>query len=116
MQESGGSNPVVGIISLIIAIVLIAAMWRVFDKAGRPGWAAIIPIYNAWVWCEIGGKPGWWFILMFIPVVNIIISILVSLGIAENFGKSTGFGVGLALLGFVFYPMLAFSDDEYQGS
>jgi hypothetical protein len=102
------------IVMLIFAVLMIASMWRVFTKAGEPGWAAIIPIYNIIVLLKIAGKPAWWFILFIIPIVSLIISILVSLSVAKNFGKGTGFGIGLWLLSFIFYPILAFGDAKYQ--
>jgi hypothetical protein len=105
-----------GIITLLIIVLIIVGFWKVFTKAGKPGWAAIIPIYNIIVLLEIAGKPLWYIILFFIPVVNFIAAILVGLGVAQNFGKSSGFGVGLGLLGFIFYPILGFSDAQYQGS
>jgi len=101
---------------IAIIVVIIAAMWKVFEKAGQPGWAAIVPIYNGYVLtCEIAKKEILWFILMFIPFVGIIASIMVSLEVARKFGKSDGFGIGLAFLPFIFYPMLAFGDAQYQG-
>lgn len=103
------------LIYLAIFVLIIAGIWRVFTKAGRPGWGALIPIYNLYLLCGIAGKPGWWVILMFIPIVNLIISILVSLGVAENFGKGAGFGIGLAFLPFIFYPILGFGDATYGG-
>jgi hypothetical protein len=113
-DDGGGSSFFVVIIELAIAVLVIASLWRVFTKAGQPGWAAIIPIYNAYILCKIAGKPGWWVILMLIPIVNLVILLLVSLGVSENFGKSGGFGVGLWLLGFIFYPILAFGDAQYR--
>ena len=101
-------------ISLLIAIIVIAGMWKVFTKAGKPGWASIIPIYNAIVLLEIAGKPVWWIVLLIIPGVNIFILFIVSIDVAKNFGKGTGFGVGLALLGVIFYPILGFGDATYR--
>jgi hypothetical protein len=113
-------NPVVGaicgIIGLLIAVILIAAMWKVFSKAGQPGWAAIIPIYNIYVLCKVAGRPGWWVILMLIPFVNFIIAIILCIDIAKNFGKGAGFGIGLAFLGFIFFPILGFGSATYQGN
>lgn len=100
---------------LAVIIVMIAAVWKVFTKAGQPGWAVFIPIYNAIVWLRVCGKPGWWFILLIIPIVNIIITLLASLGMAKNFGKGAGFGIGLWLLGPIFLLILAFGDSKYQG-
>ena len=99
---------------LLIVVLMIAGMWKVFQKAGKPGWAAIIPIYNFIVLLEIAGKPAWWVILLFVPFVNFIIGILLGVSVAAKFGKSTGYGLGLAFLGPVFYPMLGFGDAQYD--
>jgi len=103
-------------VQVVLAIVVIAAMWKVFIKAGQPGWAILIPIYNAYVMLKIAGKPAWWLILLFIPVVNIVIGIMATIALAARFGKSGGFVVGLVLLPFVFYPMLAFGSAQYQAA
>jgi len=100
------------IVYLAVCVLQIAALWKIFIKAGQPGWASIIPVYNLYVFLLVAGKPGWWLVLMFIPLVHIVIAILTSLGIADNFGKGAGFGVGLALLPFIFFPILAFGDAE----
>ncbi|MGB7749159.1 MAG: DUF5684 domain-containing protein [Verrucomicrobiia bacterium] len=105
-----------GLIFLVILVAIIAGIWRVFTKAGKPGWAAIVPIYNLIVLLEIAGKPLWWIILFFIPLVNLIAAILVGIAVAKNFGKSDAFGIGLGLLGFIFYPILGFGDAQYQGA
>jgi hypothetical protein len=102
------------IIWVAFAVLMIASMWKMFTKAGKPGWAAIIPIYNLIVLLEIAGKPLWWFILMLIPFVNIVVFIMVLLSIARNFGKGVGFAIGMLLLPFIFYPMLGFGDARYQ--
>lgn len=104
------------ILWLAIAVLMIASMWKVFTKAGEPGWAAIVPIYNIIVLLKIAGRPIWWIILLLIPVVNIVVLILVSIDVAKRFGKGTGFGIGLALLGIIFYPILAFGDARYSGT
>ncbi len=101
---------------LALIVAIIAGFWKVFVKAGKPGWAAIIPIYNAIVLLEIAGKPLWWIILFFIPIVNIIVGIIACIALAKKFGKSDAFGVGLALLGFIFFPILGFGDAQYQAS
>ena len=111
---AGGAAVLVMILWLAVTVLLIAAMWKVFVKAGKPGWAAIVPIYNVIVLLEITGKPLWWIILMFIPFVNIIVGVMLMLSLAQNFGKSVGFGIGLLLLPFVFFPMLAWGDSRYQ--
>jgi hypothetical protein len=100
--------------ALAFTVFVLAAMWKVFVKAGQPGWACLIPIYNSYVILKIAGKPGWWLILLFIPLVNIIIVIIYSLALAERFGRGAGFGVGLAFLGFIFFPILAWGDATYN--
>jgi hypothetical protein len=85
-------------------------------EGGGPGWAAIIPIYNLWILIKIAGKPGWWILLFLIPLVNLFALFSISIAVAVNFGKSTGFGIGLALLGFIFYPILGFGDARYRGA
>jgi hypothetical protein len=102
------------VIELGIFIVLMAAFWRIFTKAGQPGWMGLIPLLNIYILLKIAGKPGWWLILMFIPIVNIVIWILTALAVAENFGKSGGFVIGMVLLPIVFYPILAFGDAQYS--
>jgi hypothetical protein len=97
-----------------IILLMVASLWKVFVKAGEPGWAAIVPIYNLFVLLKIAGKPAWWFILMLIPFVNFIVIIITCIALAQRFGKGTGFGVGLGLLGFVFFPILGFGDSQYR--
>ena len=108
-------NPVTGIIGLLLVVIGLVSLWKIFTKAGRPGWASIVPIYNAIVLCHISGKSGWWVLLMFIPLVNFVALIIIFIGLAKNFGKSAGFGIGAALLSFIFLPILAFGDARYQG-
>jgi hypothetical protein len=100
---------------LVIVILMIAAMWKVFTKAGKPGWAAIVPIYNFIVLLEIVGKPAWWFLLMLIPCVNLVVLIMIYHRLSLSFGKDVGFTIGLILLGFIFMPILAFGDAQYVG-
>jgi hypothetical protein len=90
-------------------------IWKIFVKAGKPGWAAIIPFYNIYVELEILGLPWWFLLLMFVPVANIVISIMIIFGLAKVFGKSIGFGFGMLFLSFIFIPILAFSDARYEG-
>src|SRR5882724_2092017 len=114
--SAGGGSPVPGIIGLLIALLIIVAMWKVFTKAGQPGWASIIPIYNLYIWCKIVGRPWWWILLMLIPFVNFIILIILCIDTAKSFGKGPGFGIGLALLGVIFWPILGFGSAQYQGA
>jgi len=101
--------------SIILGIFLIVAQWIVYQKAGKPGWACIIPFYNFIVLLEIVGKPWWWLLLMLIPVVNIVLVIIVYHNLSLSFGKTAGFTVGLVLLSFIFFPILAFGDAKYLG-
>ena len=98
---------------LAIVIVALAGFWKTFEKAGQPGWAAIIPIYNYYIMLKIGAKPGWWLLLFLIPIVNIVMIFVLYIEIARRFGQSTGFGIGLALLGVVFWPILGFGEAQY---
>jgi hypothetical protein len=108
--------PLAGMVFLVMTtFFMLATMWRLFEKAGYSGWASLVPIYNAYVMLEIAGKPGWWLFLMIIPFVNFIVAIMVPFGVAEMFGKSWGFGLGLLLLPWLFYPILAFGSTEYLG-
>ncbi|MCL4816967.1 MAG: hypothetical protein KJZ56_10035 [Flavobacteriales bacterium] len=100
---------------MAIIVLMIASMWKVFTKAGKPGWAAIVPIYNIIVLLQIVGRPTWWIILFLIPIVSLIIMIMVMIDVAKSFGKGGGFAAGLILLGIIFWPILAFGDAQYVG-
>jgi uncharacterized membrane protein YoaK (UPF0700 family) len=115
---NGDQGPGAGtyIVAILFAVVMIAAMWKVFTKAGKPGWASLIPIYNLVVLLGIAGKPAWWVILFFIPIVGFIMAILTYVALAEKFGKGGGFAVGLVLLGPIFFPILGFGGAQYQGA
>src|SRR5262249_50641242 len=89
-------GPLFWIFYLAFTILMIAAWWKIFTKAGQPGWACIIPIYNLYVWCKIVGRPWWWILLMLIPFVNFIILIILMIDLAKSFGKGVGFGFGFA--------------------
>ncbi|HXY27125.1 MAG TPA: DUF5684 domain-containing protein [Acidimicrobiales bacterium] len=114
LLASGGADIFI-IIYLAIIVLEIAALWMVFVKGGRPGWAAIIPFYNYYVLLKVVGRPGWWLILYFIPIVNIVIWIIVAIDLAKSFNKSTGFAVGIIFLAFIFIPILGFGSAQYAG-
>jgi hypothetical protein len=114
--EAQGPGVGTYIFAIVIGIVMIAAMWKVFTKAGKPGWAAIIPIYNMIVLLQIAGKPVWWIVLFLIPIVNFVMIILTYVGLANKFGKGGGFAVGLIFLGIIFFPILGFGGAQYQGA
>jgi hypothetical protein len=110
----------IGVPALLIIFIgfwvfFIVTMWKVFEKAGQPGWAAIVPFYNFYVLLKIVGRPGWWLALMFIPIANIVVGIIVLIDFAKAFGKSGGFAALLILLPFVGWPMLAFGQARYLG-
>jgi hypothetical protein len=96
-------------------ILMTASIWKFFTKAGQPGWASLIPIYNLIKLLKIVGRPLWWIVLFIIPLANIVAIIIVYIDLAQSFGKGTGFGIGMLLVPFVFLPMLAFGDAEYEG-
>lgn len=105
-----------GGVGLAIFLVMAAILWKVFTKAGQPGWAAIVPFYNTWILVtEICKKEPLWFILTFIPLANIVASWVICMELAKKFGKSEAFGIGLFFLGPIFLAILAFGDAEYQG-
>jgi len=111
---SGTFSLIYSLLFWAIFILIIVSMWIIFKKAGKPGWAAIIPIYNTIIMLQIAKKPIWWIILYFIPFVNIVISIIVIYNMALAFGKGGGFTLGLILLPFIFYPILAFGKSAYM--
>ncbi|MFD0750494.1 DUF5684 domain-containing protein [Mucilaginibacter calamicampi] len=100
---------------LIIWIISVIGKWKIYEKAGKPGWAAIIPIYNYIVLLEIVGKPVWWIILLLVPCVNIVILIWLVNLLAKSFGQSEGFTIGLLILPMIFYPILGFGNYPYLG-
>ena len=104
------------LIWLAVTVLMVASLWKIFVKAGKPGWAAIIPIYNLIILLEIAGKPLWWFLLMLVPIVNFFVALVVILSVARKFGKSTGYGLGMFFLAPIFMPMLAFGDSTYNAS
>jgi hypothetical protein len=114
-SQGKAPGPVFWICWSAFVILMIAALWKVFAKAGQPGWAAIIPIVNTYFLCKVAGRPGWWVILMFIPLVNFIIWIILCIDVAKSFGKGVGFGIGLLLLPIIFFLILGFGSAQYQG-
>ena len=106
---------VVTLIWLAIVVIGVIAGWKIFTKAGQPGWAVIIPIYNVLVLLRIIGRPWYWIFGFIIPILNIVVGIVVALDLAKSFGRGTGFGIGLWLLPFIFGLILGFGPDTYQG-
>jgi len=119
-QREEGYFPLIGglcggLIGLVVGIFLLVAMWKIFVKAGQPGWAVIVPIYNAYVLLEIVGREWWWLILMAIPFVNFIFIIILLFDLAKSFGKDSAFGFGLLFLAPIFIPILGFGNAQYVG-
>ena len=112
-SSTGHVSPIVWVIDIAIIVLIIAAMWKIFTKAGQPGWASIIPIYNWVVWCNIVGRPGWWVLLLLLcfPIFYIILCI----DLAKSFGYGVGFALGLIFLPIIFMPILGFGSATYQG-
>lgn len=109
-------NPVSTIVSLALCVFVLVCLWIVFRKAGKPGWAAIVPIYNLYVLFEITWGSGIRFLLLLIPIYNIILGIQTQVRLARAFGKSGGFAAGLIFLPYIFIPLLAFGGAAYQGA
>lgn len=107
-------NTLLILVVVALVVFLWACMWKIFTKAGKPGWAAIVPIYNNMVAAEIGGKPSWWGLLVLIPYIGFIWGIWIWNLICKSFGKGTGFLIGIIFLPFIFLPILAFGDAKYQ--
>jgi len=118
-QHDGGPRPeppwfkyfLMMIASMLIVIV---SMWVIFQRAGQSGWKSIIPLYNMYLLMVISGKPGWWFAVTFVPVVGAVFFLMAMMSLADKFGRSAVFGVGLAFLPMFFFPMMAFGGSKYE--
>lgn len=104
------------IVLLVISILVLVSQWKLFSKAGEPGWASIVPIYNLYVLFKIAFGSGWLFLLTLVPFVNIVIVIMLYFKLAKAFGKGIGFGFGLLFLSPIFFPILAFGSSRYIGA
>ena len=120
MYDDAGAGAAAGIgagmliLWLVVAIFFLIVYWKIFTKAGKPGWGCIIPIYNIILTLEIVKRPGWWIILVLIvPLANIVCLIIIIFDLAKSFGKGVGFGFGLLFLPIIFLPILAFGSSEY---
>ena len=104
------------IFSFILSLIIIISYAKIFKKAGKPWWASIVPIYNVIVMIKVAKLPLWYIVLFLVPIANIYAIFKIYIEIAKKFGKGTGFGIGMALVGIIFIPLLAFSDNEYEKS
>jgi ABC-type sulfate transport system permease subunit len=112
---AAGAGMGVLILQLVLGLLMLVSVWKVFSKAGQPGWAVLIPFYNLYVFLKIAGKPGWWMaIILLVPIANLIFGIMALAAFAKNFGKGGGFVVGLIFLPFIFYPILGFGSAQYR--
>lgn len=116
LQNGGGGLAGAGLIFMLVwlafVVAIVGGMWKTFEKAGEPGWAAIIPIYNVIVMLKIADRELWWLILIFFIGIVIVIPYI---DIAKKFGKGAGYGIGMLFLPFIFWPLLGFGDAQYQG-
>ncbi len=124
-QDDGGGGAIAVLLSLFCSLiiplaiigVLIAGMWKMFEKAGQPGWAAIVPIYNTYVLVvEIAKMDIMWFVLLLVPCVQYVAVFVIMIKVAKKYGQGDGFGIGMALLPFIFIPILGFGSARYNPS
>lgn len=115
-SADAGSSMFLALLYLVIAVAAIAGLWKTFNKANKPGWGALIPIYNVYLILKMAGRPGWWLLLYLVPIVNIVVHIVVSIDVAKAFKKSAAFGVvGLWLFSMIGFLILGFGDAKYAG-
>ena len=123
LAQQGGSGGVTAgigamvflVIYLAIIVLVIAGVWKPFSKAGQPGWAAIIPIFNVYIMLKVAGRPGWWLILFLIPVVNFIVAIILYNDISKSFGHGILMTLGLIFLSPIAFCIIGFGSSQYQG-
>jgi hypothetical protein len=116
--DAGGFLAASGVYSgllIVFLVIAIVGLYRIFEKADEPGWAAIIPIYNYYVILKITGRPWWWLILLLIPVVGTITWFVMLYNLAKAFGKGALFALGLIVFPAIFLIVLGFGSASYQG-
>lgn len=115
-DKMGAASLLIFIFGFVVFFIYIVAVWKVYKKAGKPGWASIIPFYSTYVLLKIAGRPGWWFLLYFVPIVQLVINIIVSIDIAKKFSRSTLFGIFLIwLLPLIGFVILSEGKSQYMG-
>lgn len=112
---AAGVAIVYSLVVIAIAVVIVVAMWKLFVKAGKPGWGAIVPFYNTYCLFDMSFGNGWLFLLLLVPCVNVVMQIIMYVKLAKAFGMGGGFAVGLIFLPYIFLPILGFGDAEYIG-
>ena len=103
------------IVGLLLLALTVICWWVLFEKAGKGGWKAIVPIYNVLVVCEVAGWPWIAALLFLVPIVSFFAWLFLNLSLARAFGRGALFGVGLWLLPIIFLPVLAFGESRYVG-
>ncbi len=106
---------IIAIVSFVMAVLTIIARWKVYTKAGKPGWGSLIPFYSNYCLFDIAWGNGWLFLLGFVPCVNFVVAIMLCFKLAKSFGKGTGFGFGLLFLNTIFFLILGFDNSQYIG-
>ncbi len=102
---------------IVLTAITLAGMWKVFTKAGQPGWTCLVPILNLYILLVVANKPKLWLLLLlFVPIANVIVYVLTWLAVAKQFGRGVGFAIGLMLLPVVFVPILGFGHDRFVGT
>jgi len=114
MHSTDTSILIILAVLILLFLSALIGLWKVFTKAGQPGWVILIPLLNVFVFTRIIGRPAWWLILFFIPGVNLAFNLVVSVDLATRFGRGILFGLGIGLFPFIFLPVLGFNDSEYE--
>ncbi len=122
IASSAGAVGTLFLVEILIYVIVSLGAYGFFKKAGQPGWAAFVPIYNGYIVLKIIGRPGWWLLLFFLGIIPIIgtlavlvLAAIISYDLARSFGKGAGFAVGLFLLGFIFSYILSYGSAQYVG-
>ena len=120
LAQSDNSGSAIGagvaiIFYLVIIVVMLASLWKTFEKMGQPGWYGIIPIFNFCVIAKLAGRDWWWGLLIIIPCIGWVFQIILLNDLSKLFSKGVGYTIGLIFLPFIFFPMLAFGSAQYQG-
>ena len=114
LNEALGMAIIPGIVGTVLFVLLFVSLWKVFTKAGQPGWTSLIPLFNILILLKIVNKPLWWFLLLFVPIVNLVIFFIIYDRLSKSFGKGIGYTLGLLFFGYIFLPLLAFGSAEYK--
>jgi len=113
-QLSAGSVASLSLIYLVLIILIATGIWRMFEKAGKPGWAALVPLYREWNMVQMTGKSLWWFFLLFVPLVNFVIIVRLYIEVARAFGKRGSYALMMVFFPFVAFPTLGFGAARYK--